>query len=131
MGMWRIGQAWGTASLQARFTWKNSPRFPKDFDPRRVIVGDVNGDGLDDLVYVDHCRVLLWINQSGKSWSDPIEIDGTPELTDPDAVRLVDLLGYGVQGVLWTSDATSRNQDNLFFLGFHQRHPPKSALRNG
>lgn len=106
----------GYGDFASRVHMKNSPRFPQNFDTRRVIIGDVNGDGLDDLVYVDHCRVLLWINQSGKSWSELIEIEGTPELTDPDAVRLVDLLGNGVVGLLWTQDLGVNNRSNLHFL---------------
>ena len=52
-------------------------------------------------------RCMLWINQSGNGWSEePIVIDGTPPVTDMDDVRLVDLHGTGVSGVLWSSDAT-------------------------
>lgn len=101
-----------------RIAMHNSPRFPFGYDPRHILVGDVDGDGLDDIVYVDHGRVLLWINQSGNRWSDPIEIEGTPPLTDVDAVRLVDLLGNGVPGVLWSREATLPGRDHLFFLDF-------------
>ena len=57
---------------------KNSPRFPYGYDPKRILVGDVDGDGLADIVYVDDTMVTLWINQSGNGWSDPIVITGTP-----------------------------------------------------
>ena len=66
----------------------------------------MDGDGLADIVYVDDTKVTLWINQSGNRWSDPIEIQGTPPVSDMDAVRLVDLLGIGISGVLWSADAT-------------------------
>jgi RHS repeat-associated protein len=101
-----------------RVHMRHSPRFPYGYDPRRILIGDVDGDGLADLVYVDHCKVLLWINQSGNSWSDPIEIDGTPPVTDMDAVRLVDVLGTGVSGVLWSADARAPGRDHLYFLDF-------------
>jgi hypothetical protein len=94
----------------------NSPRFPYGYDPKRILIGDVDGDGLADLVYVDHDRVLLHINQSGNGWSDPIEIDGTPAVTDFDAVSLVDLLGNGVGGVLWSGSATLPGRPHMFFL---------------
>ncbi|WP_179959358.1 SpvB/TcaC N-terminal domain-containing protein [Marinobacter changyiensis] len=96
----------------------NSPRLPYGYDPRRILIGDVDGDGLADLVYVDHGKILLWINQSGNGWSDPIEIDGTPAVTDMDAVRLVDLLGAGISGVLWSADARAPGRDHLHFLDF-------------
>ncbi|MHB9833280.1 SpvB/TcaC N-terminal domain-containing protein [Paraburkholderia terrae] len=42
---------------------RNNPHFPYGYDPRRILLGDVDGDGLADLVYVDNTKVTLWINQ--------------------------------------------------------------------
>jgi len=108
----------GRGEWGKRITMHNSPRFSYGYDPRRILVGDVDGDGLADLVYVDDRKVILWINQSGNSLSDPIEIHGTPPVTDMDAVRLVDLLGLGVSGVLWSADANGLSRSNMFFLDF-------------
>jgi RHS repeat-associated protein len=96
----------------------NSPRFPYGYNPRQILIGDVDGDGVADLVFVDHCRVILWINQSGNRWSDPIEIKGTPPFTDMDAVRLMDVLGTGINGVLWSADLRAPGRDHLYFLDF-------------
>ncbi|NOT57510.1 MAG: hypothetical protein HOP18_23135 [Deltaproteobacteria bacterium] len=101
-----------------RVKMQNNPRFPYGYDPKRILVGDVDGDGLADLVYVDDTKVTLWINQSGNRWSDPIEIKGTPPVTDMDAVRLVDLLGTGVSGILWSADANALSRTSMFFLDF-------------
>ena len=97
---------------------EHSPRFPYGYDPRRILVGDVDGDGLADIVYVEDTKITLWINQSGNRWSDPITILGTPPVSDVDAVRLVDLLGSGISGVLWSRDANGLSRDHLFFLDF-------------
>ncbi|RPJ38202.1 MAG: hypothetical protein EHM35_05060, partial [Planctomycetaceae bacterium] len=107
----------------ARSQMQNSPRFNEHgysfgYDPSRILVGDVDGDGLADIVYVDNGQVQLWINQSGNSWSDPIVIRGTPQVTDMDAVRLIDLLGTGVSGLLWSRDAHSHGKRQMFFLDF-------------
>ncbi|MFC6939741.1 SpvB/TcaC N-terminal domain-containing protein [Salinirubellus sp. GCM10025818] len=105
----------GHGDWGARIHMRNSPRFPGGYDPKRLLIGDVDGDGLADLVYVEDNHLVLWINQSGNQWSDPIEIDGTPSATDMDAVRVVDLLGTGIAGVLWSAD--SRNgRSQAFFL---------------
>jgi RHS repeat-associated protein len=101
-----------------RVTMANSPRFPYGYDPKRILVGDVDGDGLDDIVYVDDTSVTLWINQSGNRWSDPVDIHGTPPVADGDAVLLVDLGGNGISGVLWSADAGGRSRTNMFFLDF-------------
>jgi RHS repeat-associated protein len=106
----------GYGRWSRRLHMKRSPRFPFGYDPKRILVGDVNGDGLADIVYVDDRKIYLWINQSGNAWSEPIEIHGTPPVSDVDALRLVDLLGSGVAGILWTKDARTPTEDHFFFL---------------
>lgn len=106
----------GYGEFGPRIQMRNAPRLPFGYDPKRLLIGDVNGDGLADLVYVEHRRVTLWINQSGNAWSEPIAIEGTPAVTSADAIRLVDLLGSGVAGVLWTSDLVERGRPHYFFL---------------
>src|SRR5262249_8370858 len=51
-------------------------------------------------------------------WSAPIEIRGTPRVSDRTDVRLVDLNGTGVSGLLWSADADGLNRANMFFLDF-------------
>jgi RHS repeat-associated protein len=106
----------GYGDFGPRIQMRNGPRLPADYDPKRLLLGDVNGDGLADLVYVDHRCVYLWINQSGNAWSEPIIIKGTPGVTNEDAIRLVDLLGSGVSGILWSSDKVEPGRPNYFFL---------------
>lgn len=106
----------GYGNWGKRLHMKNSPRFPYGYDPKRILLGDVDGDGLADLIYVDDRKVTLWINQNGNGWSDPIEIPGTPPVSDVDSIRLIDLLGSGISGVLWTKDASSFRQDHYLFL---------------
>nr|WP_240966605.1 SpvB/TcaC N-terminal domain-containing protein [Nodosilinea sp. P-1105] len=108
----------GYGNWGQRISMRNSPRFAYGYDPRRILIGDLDGDGLDDVVYVDFNKVILWINQSGNGWSDPIEIKGTPPVSDMDGVRLVDLLGTGISGVLWSADANQLGRHHLYFLDF-------------
>lgn len=101
-----------------RIPMRHSPDLPHRYDPARLLVGDVDGDGLADLVYVENGQVRLWLNQSGNGWSEqPITIRGTPPVTNIDAVRLVDLHGVGASGLLWTTDATAARK-NMWFLDF-------------
>jgi RHS repeat-associated protein len=108
----------GRGDWGKRISMRNSPRFPYGYDPKRILVGDIDGDGLSDLVYVDNTRVTLWINQGGNGWSNPIGIRGTPPVSDMDAVRLADMLGNGVSGVLWSADVSGLARGNMFFLDF-------------
>lgn len=95
----------------------------------RTFCGDVDGDGLADLVYVDDRKVTLWINQSGNSWSAPIIIEGTPPVSDMDAVRLTDLLGAGISGVLWSAEAGALARARMFFLDFTGELSPACSKR--
>src|SRR5579859_7655168 len=107
----------GRGNWGARIEMKG-PRFPWGYDPKRILLGDVDGDGAADLVYIDDGRVTLWINQQGNGWSDPIVIEGTPPVSDSDSVRIADILGNGVGGVLWSKDASAFSRANFFFLDF-------------
>ncbi|MEA2588449.1 MAG: hypothetical protein QOH66_1376, partial [Actinomycetota bacterium] len=97
---------------------RSAPRLPDGYNPRRVLLGDVDGDGLADFVYVDLGRVLVWGNQAGNAWSEqPVTITGTPDMSDADAVRLTDLHGTGMGGLLW-SRAANESGAHLRFLDF-------------
>jgi RHS repeat-associated protein len=109
----------GHGNWGKRIHMKNSPRFPFGYDPKRILVGDVDGDGLADIVYVDHREVRLWVNQSGNGWTEqPVVIPGTPPVTDSDGLRLTDLKGSGISGVLWSADAGRLGPRNVMFLDF-------------
>jgi RHS repeat-associated protein len=101
-----------------RIFMRNSPRFPYGYDPLRILLGDVDGDGAADLIYVEDTTVTIWINQSGNGWSAPITIRGTPSVSDIDAVRLADMTAGGVGGVLWSQDAGGPWCERMYFLDF-------------
>lgn len=91
---------------------------PFQFDPARVLLGDVDGDGLADLIYVSDRSVTLWVNSAGNGWSKPIRIQGTPAVDNLVTVRMVDLHGTGVAGLLWTREAGSDGNARHYFLDF-------------
>ena len=65
---------------------RNSPRFPYGYDPKRILVGDVDGDGLADLVYVDDRQVhAVDQPERQRAGAMPIVIRGTPPVSDMDA----------------------------------------------
>jgi RHS repeat-associated protein len=101
----------------AMVTMRRSPRLPDGHDPRRVLLGDLDGDGAADLVYVDDGRVQVWGNQSGNAWTEqPVTITGTPGVVDTDAIQLSDLHGTGMAGLLFSRAADGSGRPHLRFL---------------
>ena len=92
------------------------PNLPVGHDPGRLLLGDVDGDGLADLVYVGEREVSVWINRGGIALGPPITVGGTPAASGADTVQLVDLLGTGTQGVLWSGQARADGRPTMFFL---------------
>jgi RHS repeat-associated protein len=106
----------GRGQWGRRVTMRQSPRLPGHYDPRRLLVGDVDGDGAADMVYVEDAQVSLWLNRQGEAWSEPVVIHGTPSVSDMDAVRLADMLGTGMAGILWSKDVSVVSPERYCFL---------------
>ncbi|GIH06146.1 hypothetical protein Rhe02_42130 [Rhizocola hellebori] len=131
----------GHGRFGAMITMRTSPRLPDGYDPRRVLLGDLDGDGVADLAYLDQGRVLLWGNRCGNSWTEqPITVVGTP-LVDTDAVQLADLHGTGMAGVLFSRADDGSGRAHLRFLdltagvkpylltGIDNHHGARTAVR--
>jgi RHS repeat-associated protein len=107
----------GHGRFGERVQMRGAPRLPEGHDPRRVLLGDLDGDGVTDLAYVDRGRVLLWGNRTGNSWSTrPVVVSGTPDVVDTDTVQLADLHGTGMAGVLWSRASDGSSGSPLRFL---------------
>jgi RHS repeat-associated protein len=85
------------------------PRFEgrRRFDPDRLFVADVDGDGTADLLYVEAERVSVWLNRAGGGWSASLEVPFAPPL-GPESTTPIDLYGTGTRGLLW-EDARRRD----------------------
>ncbi|GEA90250.1 toxin TcdB middle/N-terminal domain-containing protein [Cellulomonas cellasea] len=98
------------------------PDAPAPLDPARLHLVDVDGDGRADCVYVDLDRVLVWHNLA-TGWSPPTVVRGTPPCP-PEAVRLVDLLGTGTAGVLFSRVAHGGSGTRSVFLDLQGGRKP-------
>ena len=95
----------GYGRFGARITMSGAPWFdaPERFDPRRIRLGDVDGSGVVDIVYVGDGEIRLWFNESGNGWSAAHRLPDFPHVDDYTSVQLADLLGNGTACLVWSS----------------------------
>lgn len=108
-----------------RTTMANAPHFGYGFDPKRLLLVDLDRTGCADLVYVESGRVRFWFNQSGNGWSDEQAIEGTPAVTDATALQFSDFFGTGTACLVWSYDfnyQTGGNYKILDFCGCRKPH---------
>ncbi|MDX3775900.1 toxin TcdB middle/N-terminal domain-containing protein [Streptomyces europaeiscabiei] len=119
-------------------TMRAAPRW-SNFEPDRVIVADVTGNGMADLVYLTGNGVALALNRGGDRFSPIIQLDfadglsrGLPMPTSERGTLVVDLLGDGTKGLLW-SLARADVEPNYFFLPLCAAGQPGllTAIDNG
>ncbi len=91
------------------------PALPRGFDPSRLFLADVDGDGCADFVYVDAGSVTVWYNRGGVAVGPPQTIAHTPAV-GIDEVRLCDLNGSGTLGVLWSNVPDGPSRRGYVFL---------------
>lgn len=79
--------------------------YPEAFDPALIRLADIDGSGTADVIYLGKAGFTCWMNLSGNEFSTtPFAIDPFPEIHNPAAITVVDLLGNGVQCIVWSSE---------------------------
>lgn len=121
LGYGRFGKA---------ISMKNAPLFDsvENFSIDRLFVVDLDGSGASDLVYLFPQKAVLYINQSGNAFSDPIEIPLLEELDSLDQIRFVDLSGKGTIGMLM-SLLHGEQGPSYFYYDFCQGNKPYLLTR--
>ena len=95
----------GHGRFGAKVVMGNAPWFdsPDVFDPRRLLLADIDGSGTTDLIYLGTNSVRVFFNQSGNAWSEGQELPGFGLAGAPASVTAIDLLGNGTACLVWSS----------------------------
>jgi RHS repeat-associated protein len=90
------------------------PQLGTGLDPARLLLVDVDGDGVADLVQLDGETVRVWANRTGTGFAPPREIRAVPtgRMTE---VKVADLRGTGAAGLVWCM-STRPGDASYFFL---------------
>ena len=124
----------GYGRFGAKVAMKNAPQFdaPDLFDPRRIRLGDIDGTGVTDIVYVSRHGADVYLNQAGNGWSDVARIP-VPLADTMASVRVVDFLGTGTACLVWSSKDPADAGTPLRYVDVLQSTKPHllSSIVNG
>ena len=95
----------GYGRFGAKVSMDNPPLFdhPELFDPKRLLLADIDGSGTTDLIYLHQEGVRLYFNQAGNGWSEAVPLKVFPPIHSAAQVTTVDLLGNGTACLVWSS----------------------------
>ena len=101
-GNWGVGAHCDENQIGSnRHISMSNPPFMSGFDAAEIRLGDVNGDGLADMVRIRNLVVDVWLNRGG-TYSPRVMIDPAPFSTGfSNRVRLADVNGSGSRDILW------------------------------
>jgi RHS repeat-associated protein len=114
----------GYGRFGRKVNMKNAPVFPEQYDPSQVLIGDLDGDGQADIAFIENNKITLYINQSGNGFSDPVKIINTPRIYNLRALRIIDIMGTGQAGLLWSFGPDAGTPGKMFFLDFTKGNKP-------
>ncbi|WP_275936559.1 toxin TcdB middle/N-terminal domain-containing protein, partial [Chondromyces apiculatus] len=120
----------GHGKFGAKVVMANAPRFapPTQFDARRIRLGDIDGSGTTDVLYVGgEGGVRVWFNQAGNGWSAEQQLGVYPDASA--RVDLVDVLGSGTACLVWHSPR-SRAVHYLDLCGGQKPHLLERMVNN-
>jgi len=118
----------GLGRWDAPVVMAGAPVLPFDLRPERLILSDVDGDGVADLILLGDETVTYWINCSGTGFAPPRTIAYVPgaEISNP---RLADMTGSGTAGLMWSTPGPFGISTQYFYLDFVGATKPRLLTR--
>ncbi|HEY1749690.1 MAG TPA: SpvB/TcaC N-terminal domain-containing protein [Caulobacteraceae bacterium] len=80
----------------------NAPRFGDVFDAARLFLADLDGSGPNDLVYATRDSLLVFFNESGNGFGEPVEIPLPAPFDQLSQISFADVYGDGASCLVFT-----------------------------
>ncbi len=95
----------GYGKFGAKVIMGNSPWFdlPDLFNSAYVKLGDIDGAGPTDLIYIGRNKFEVYYNQNGNSFSAAKVIDPFFKIDETADISIIDLLGNGTGCIVWST----------------------------
>lgn len=117
----------GYGRFSAKIQMQNAPHFCADdlFNPQYLRLGDIDGSGTTDILYVGQKELRIWMNHHGNRWSaSPTIIEPFPETSSLSRIDLVDLLGTGTSCIVWSSPLPHHQETPLRYIDLTASQKP-------
>ena len=124
----------GYGRFGTQISMQSAPLFdaPDLFDPRRIRLGDIDGTGVTDVVYLSRQGAVVYFNEAGNGWAVGIPIP-LPLADAMAAVRVADLLGTGTSCLVWSSVDPADARTSIRYVDLLQSTKPHllNSVTNG
>lgn len=120
---------WGL--FGAKISMSGAPLFdsPDRFDPTKLRLADLTGNGAADLLYVGGEKVRAWLNAAGNGWSEATDLDSLPPIAITDNIQIADLMGQGTPCLIWSSTLPDTARSPLRYVDLMGGRKPHLLVR--
>ncbi len=104
----------------------NSPWFDSEdqFDQKRIRLGDIDGSGTTDILYLSGKGVCYYPNQSGNRFGNEITIHKGLPTHQLINITTLDILGNGTQCLVWSSPVEGDMPPSIKYIDLMGRSKP-------
>lgn len=117
----------GHGAWARRVVMERSPVLPAGYREENLHLVDLDGSGCASLVYSDADRTLVWINQCGVGFSEPVELPFG--VGGSRRVLIADLYGDGRPALVWSGSPSDERKAGWFALRFDPGTAPYLMTR--
>ncbi len=125
----------GHGRFGAKVTMDDAPWLDRaeTFRPEAVLLADVDGSGVADLIYPRPDGVRVYLNRSGNGWDDGHQLPASVPADGTTTLSAIDLFGVGTTCLVWSSPRAEDARRSLRYLdlmGGRKPHLLVGAVNN-